>query len=352
VFSMNRFHLQLGLDVMDMSKIAIIGAGSWGSALSVLLAKNNHEVTVWSCFADEVKMLNEGHEQKDKLPGVKIPESVLFTVDIGEAVKDKEFVVFVVPSQTVRSCALSLKPFVSKDMILVCCSKGLEESSGMRLSEVISSELCENTIVGLYGPSHAEEVAIGIPTTVVAACSDRIAAERVQDAFMSKAFRVYTSSDLIGAEVGSALKNIIALCAGISDGLGYGDNTKAALMTRGMTEIARLGIALGANAKTFSGLTGIGDLIVTCTSHHSRNWNAGNLIGKGATLEEATKAVKMVVEGVSATKAVHGLSAQYGISMPISEEAYRILFEGKECRTAVHDLMTRSKKHESEESGW
>ena len=335
-----------------MANIAIIGAGSWGSSLSILLSGNGHQVTVWSCFPEEVQMLQQHHEHRDKLPGVHIPERVRFTDRLPEAVEQAEQVVFVVPSQTIRQNARAVAPLLARDAILVCCSKGLEESTGLRLSEVIAEEVPNHSVVGLYGPSHAEEVAVGVPTTVVSACVDRDAAEAVQDAFMSPAFRVYTSSDLVGAEIGSALKNVIALCAGICDGLGFGDNSKAALMTRGITEIARLGTAMGANAKTFSGLTGIGDLIVTCTSHHSRNWNAGYLIGKGASLEEATAQVRMVVEGVSATRAAKTLAARVGVSMPIAEEAHRILFEGKDAMTAVRDLMTRSRKHETEEPGW
>lgn len=335
-----------------MSNLTIIGAGSWGSSLSVLLSANGHQVTLWSCFEEEIRMLETCREHRDKLPGVRIPESVILETDLAAAVRDADQVVFVVPSQTLRQNARQLKSLLPANAILVCCSKGLEEGTGLRLSEVLLEELPAFKVVGLYGPSHAEEVAQGIPTTVVAASPDREAAESVQDAFMGPSFRVYTSSDLIGAEIGSALKNVIALCAGICDGLGFGDNSRAALMTRGITEIARLGTAMGASAKTFSGLTGIGDLIVTCTSRHSRNWNAGYLIGKGASPEEATAQVRMVVEGVSATRASRTLAARAGVSMPIAEEAYRILFEGKDAMTAVRDLMTRSRKHETEEPGW
>ncbi len=335
-----------------MANITIIGAGSWGSSLSVMLSHHKHKLTVWSLFPEEVQQLMQFREHKDKLPGVLIPKSVRFTSNLQEALVGAEMVVFVVPSQAMRKTAQSVALYVPKDAILVCCSKGLEEGSGKRLSEVIQEEIPGQAIVGLYGPSHAEEVALGIPTTVVSASSSRVAAEAVQDAFMTPNFRVYTSSDLIGAEIGSAVKNVIAVCAGISDGLGHGDNSKAALMTRGMTEIARLGVALGGNAKTFSGLTGIGDLIVTCTSRHSRNWNAGYLIGKGATVEAAQDQVKMVVEGISATKAVKALADRTGVMMPISQEAYKILFEGKDAKKAVYALMTRSKKHETEEPGW
>lgn len=335
-----------------MSKIAIIGAGSWGSSLAFLLSNNGHEVAVWSCMPDEILMLKKYREHKDKLPGLRIPEAVIFTDNIAEALYSVNMVVLVVPSQTIRQNAQLVSRYIGDDAIIVCCSKGLEENTGLRLSEVISSEAPRNRVVGLYGPSHAEEVAMGMPTTIVAVSSDRQAAETVQDVFMGPAFRVYTSSDLVGAEIGSALKNVIALCSGICDGLGFGDNARAALMTRGITEIARLGIALGAQAKTFSGLTGIGDLIVTCTSRHSRNWNAGYLIGKGTSLEEAIASTTMVIEGVSATKAAKALAEKCGVSMPIAEEAYKILFQGKDAFTAVHDLMTRAKKHETEEPGW
>lgn len=335
-----------------MSVVSIIGAGSWGTSLSILLSGNGHKVRVWSLFQNEIDLLNKEREHKEKLPGVKIPDSVEFTADLEECLKGHDAIVLVVPSQTVRSSARLLAPYIAKDDIIVLCSKGLEEKTGLRLSEVVLSELPEAQVVALYGPSHAEEVAMGIPTTVVSASPNEEAAMMVQDIFMSPAFRVYTSSDLIGTEVGAALKNVIALCAGICDGLGYGDNSKAALMTRGIIEIARLGTAMGANAKTFSGLTGIGDLIVTCTSKHSRNWQAGHLIGKGCTVEEAQNEVKMVVEGISATRAARELSERYKVNMPISREAYRILFEGKDCKEAVYDLMTRSRKHETEDTGW
>lgn len=335
-----------------MSVVSIIGAGSWGTSLSILLEKNGHDVRVWSLFQEEVDMLNNEREHKKNLPGRKIPDSIRFTTDIKECLKGHDYIVLVVPSQAVRETCSLLAPYVFKDDIVIICSKGLEEKTGMRLSEVMLSEIPNAQPVALYGPSHAEEVAARIPTTVVAASPDREAAVQVQDLFMSSAFRVYTSSDLIGAEIGSALKNIIALCAGICDGLGYGDNSKAALMTRGITEIARLGKAMGASSKTFAGLTGIGDLIVTCTSNHSRNLRAGRLIGKGYTVKKAQEEVKMVVEGISATRAAKELADKYKVSMPIIQEAYKILFKGKECKKAVYDLMTRSRKHETEDTGW
>lgn len=335
-----------------MSVVSIIGAGSWGTSLSIHLSGNGHKVRVWSPLQAEVDMLVKEREHKDKLPGVKVPDSVEFTTDLSECLKDHDYIVMVVPSQVVRSACQQIKPFVKPKDYVIMCSKGLEEGTGLRLSQVLLSELPEAQPVALYGPSHAEEVAIGIPTTVVAASDDMNAAMKVQDLFMSPSFRVYTSSDVIGTEIGSALKNVIALCAGICDGLGYGDNSKAALMTRGITEIARLGTAMGAKAKTFSGLTGIGDLIVTCTSKHSRNWRAGYLIGKGKSVEEAQQEVKMVVEGISATRAAKELSDKYQVSLPICQEAYAILFEGKDCKQAVKDLMTRKRKHETEDTGW
>ncbi|NLM73741.1 MAG: NAD(P)H-dependent glycerol-3-phosphate dehydrogenase [Clostridiaceae bacterium] len=335
-----------------MAVISIIGAGSWGTALSILLSNNGHKVRVWSIYQKEVDMILETRENKDKLPGVRVPESVEFTTDIEYCLKDHDFIVVVVPSQTVRETCRRLSPYVSRDDIIVMCSKGLEEKTGQRLSEVVLSELPGVGYVALYGPSHAEEVAIGTPTTLVAFSEDIELAMKVQDVFMSPNFRVYTGTDVIGAEIGSALKNVIALCAGICDGLGYGDNSKAALMTRGITEIARLGTKMGAKPNTFSGLTGIGDLIVTCTSRHSRNRRAGYLIGQGYTLEEAQEEVKMVVEGVSACRAAKELADKYQVNMPIIQEAYSILFENKNCRDAVYELMTRSRKHESEDTGW
>ena len=335
-----------------MSVVSIIGAGSWGIALGCLLNHKGHEVRIWSRSSSEADKLNKERENKDKLPGVSIPEGVWFTSDLALCLQGHDFIVLAVPSQTIRSNAKAMRPFVENQSIVVSCSKGLEEGSGLRLSQVIEEELPQVKTVALYGPSHAEEVAAGIPTTVVSCSPDQEAAMAVQDLFMSPAFRVYTSSDLIGAEIGGAMKNVIALCAGLCDGLGYGDNSKAALMTRGLTEIARLGTAMGANAKTFSGLTGIGDLIVTCTSRHSRNWRAGYLIGQGKTLAEAQAEIKMVVEGLSAVRAARDIASKNHVSMPIAQEAYRILYEGKDLKTAVFDLMTRSRKHETEDTGW
>ncbi len=336
-------------------KISMIGAGSWGTALSILLAKSGYDVSMWSCFKDEVEMINNMREHINKLPGVLIPEGVRCTDNMEESINRSEVVLMVVPSQTIRKNAHNISKYIKENTVVVSCSKGLEEGTGLRLSEVIKQEVPQCRPVVLSGPSHAEEVAKDIPSTVVAASEDTEAAELIQDIFMSPKFRVYTNTDIIGVELGAALKNVIALCAGISDGLGFGDNTKAALMTRGITEISRLGVSLGARPQTFAGLTGIGDLIVTCTSMHSRNRRAGILIGQGKTPEEAIDEVKMVVEGVTTTKAAYELAEKENVPMPITFEAYEVLFNGKNAKQAVADLMMRNKKNEVEElseSSW
>jgi len=330
-------------------KLSIIGAGSWGTALAVLLANKGINVRMWSVFEDEIKMLSEKREHVHKFPGVVIPENVTFTSDLENAVSDAEVLVVVVPSQTVRQTVKDISKYIRDDTIIVSCSKGLEEGTGFRMSEVIDQEVKGSKTVILSGPSHAEEVGKGVPTAVVAASCDIEAAEIVQDIFMCPEFRVYTNSDVVGVELGGALKNVIALCAGISDGLGFGDNTKAALMTRGITEISRLGVSMGANPQTFAGLTGIGDLIVTCTSMHSRNRRAGILIGQGKSAKEAMDEVKMVVEGVKTTKAAYELARKKNVPMPITFEAHEVLFNGKNPRQAVYDLMMRNKKNEVEE---
>jgi glycerol-3-phosphate dehydrogenase (NAD(P)+) len=326
--------------------VAIIGAGSMGTAMAILLSKNGNNVKLWSPMKDEISMLKTNNEHVTRLPGVKIPESVVFTTDIEIAVKDCEVVVLAVPSQTTRQNCRTLSKNISKDTIVVTCSKGIEDGTCKLLSEIMQDELPQNSIAVISGPSHAEEIARDIPTTVVAASAKIEVAKFLQDLFMTSNFRVYTNTDVVGVELGGALKNIIALCAGISDGLGFGDNTKAALMTRGIAEISRLGVAMGGNADTFSGLTGVGDLIVTCTSMHSRNRRAGILIGQGKTVQQALEEVNMVVEGVATTKPAYDLACKLGISMPITKEAYSILFEGKDPRIAVVDLMSRDKKTE------
>lgn len=334
---------------MVKKNISIIGAGSMGTALSILLAKNGHSIKMWSMFEDEVEMINKMREQIHKLPGVLVPEGVTCTTDLEDSLAGTETVVLALPSQTIRKNAKDISRYVKGSRVTVCCSKGIEENTGLLLSEVIGQEMPQAQIVALSGPSHAEEIARDIPTTVVAASASRQAAEYVQDLFMAPTFRVYTNPDIIGVELGGAIKNVIALCAGISDGLGFGDNTKAALMTRGITEIARLGVALGAQAQTFSGLTGIGDLIVTCTSMHSRNRRAGILIGQGKSVKEALDEVKMVVEGVATAKPAYRLAREKDVSMPITVQAYEVLFNGKNPKQAVIDLMTRDRTHEMEE---
>lgn len=332
---------------MEMAEIGIIGAGSWGTALSLLLYKNGNHVTVWSVMEDEIKMLREEHEQKEKLPGVKLPEDMVFTTDLKEAVMGKDVLVLAVPSPYTRSTAAKMAPFVTEGQKIVNVAKGIEETTLMTLSQIIEEEIPNADVAVLSGPSHAEEVGRGIPTTIVVGAEKKDTAEYLQNLFMSEVFRVYTSSDVLGIELGAALKNVVALAAGIADGLGYGDNTKAALITRGIAEIARLGISMGGRIETFYGLTGIGDLIVTCASMHSRNRRAGILIGKGATMEEAMNEVKMVVEGVYSAKAGFALAEKYGVSMPIVEQVNKVLFDGASADAAVKELMLRDKKVEN-----
>lgn len=330
-----------------MSKIGIIGAGSWGCALAKLLSNNGNHVTVWSIMEDEITMLKTDHEHKDKLPGVILPDDMEFTTNLEEAVTDKEVLVLAVPSPFTRSTSAKMAPYIKDGQKIVNVAKGIEEATLMTLSEIIEQEIPNANVAVLSGPSHAEEVGKGIPTTIVVGSKDKETAECLQNLFMSKAFRVYISSDVLGIELGAALKNVVALAAGMADGLGYGDNTKAALITRGIAEIARLGISMGGRIETFYGLTGIGDLIVTCASMHSRNRRAGILIGKGATMEEAMAEVKMVVEGVYSAKAGYALAQKHNVSVPIIEQVNRILFEGKPVSEAVSELMLREKKVEN-----
>ena len=330
-----------------MANIGIIGAGSWGTALAWLLSNNGSRVTVWSVIEEEIQMLKEGREQKDKLPGVILPADMEFTTDLASAVEGKDMLVLAVPSPYTRSTAAKMAPYVKSGQKIINVAKRIEESTLMTLSEIIEEEIPQAETAVLSGPSHAEEVGKGIPTTIVVGAKNRQTAEFLQNLFMSPVFRVYISSDVMGIEIGAALKNVVALAAGMADGLGYGDNTKAALITRGIAEIARLGISMGGRIETFYGLTGIGDLIVTCASMHSRNRRAGILIGKGASMEEAMKEVKMVVEGVYSAKAGYALSQKYGVSMPIVEQVNRILFEGMPASDAVKELMLRDKKVEN-----
>lgn len=335
-----------------MALTGVIGAGSWGTALALLLHHNGHRVTLWSALADEVTLLQTKRENPDKLPGVKLPEDMTVTADLREAVAGQDMLVLAVPSPFVRSTAHQMRELVSAGQIIVNVAKGIEEATLMTLSQVIEAEIPQADVAVMSGPSHAEEVGKGLPTTIVAGAKSRKTAEYVQSLFMSEVFRVYTSPDVTGIELGSALKNVVALAAGIADGLGYGDNTKAALITRGIAEIARLGTAMGGKVETFAGLSGIGDLIVTCASMHSRNRRAGILIGKGYSYEAAMQEVKMVVEGVYSAKAALGLAAKYDVTLPIIEQVNEVLFHGKKADEAVRDLMLRDKKIENSDIPW
>ena len=337
---------------MSMERVGVIGAGSWGTALAVVLAKNGHQVTVWSIIEDEITMLKEKHEHVDKLPGVKLPDSMEFTTDLEQAVKTSDMLVLAVPSIFTRSTAKSMAPFVKDGQIIVCVAKGIEETTLMTISDIVEQEIPNADVAIMCGPSHAEEVGVGLPTTVVAGARTKATAEKVQDVFMNEVFRVYTSPDVLGMELGGSLKNVIALAAGVADGLGFGDNTKAALITRGIAEISRLAIAMGAKAETLAGLTGIGDLIVTCASKHSRNRKAGMLIGQGYTMEEATKEVKMVVEGIYSAKAARALAQKYEVDMPIIDIVNQVLFENMSAKEAVVELMEREKCSEHDSLEW
>lgn len=329
-------------------KIAVIGSGSWGCALCAVLAEKGNDVCLWSYFQEESEQLAQHRENKRNLPGLILPDIVTYTSDLKEAVEGRDVIVLVTPSAVLGDTAARMAPFVSENAIIVCASKGFDSKTQKTLTETIKDNIPKARVAALSGPSHAEEVAKKLPTTLVVASKDREVATFLQDLFMTDYFRIYTGSDVTGVELGGALKNIIALCAGVSDGLGLGDNTKAALMTRGMTEIARLGTAMGAKLSTFSGLSGMGDLIVTCTSMHSRNRRAGILIGQGKTAQEAAEEVGMVVEGIYAAREAHKLAEKMGIDMPITEQAYRVLFEGASAKEAVEALMTREKRHESD----
>ncbi|WP_010494962.1 NAD(P)H-dependent glycerol-3-phosphate dehydrogenase [Paenibacillus elgii] len=342
-------------------KTAVLVAGSWGTAIASVLADNGRDVLLWSRNRDQVREINEEHRNSRFLPEVLLSSRIRATDSMEEAVKDAEAVVVVAPSSAMRDIAGQLKPHLSPDSLLIHATKGFEAGSLKRMSEVLAEELTSydsNRLVVLSGPSHAEEVIRQCPTTVVVASLDKEAAEQAQDLLINSYFRVYTNPDVIGVEVGGALKNIIALGAGLSDGLDFGDNAKAALLTRGLAEIARLGTAMGASPLTFAGLAGIGDLVVTCTSRHSRNWRAGSMLAQGHSLEEVLTRMGMVVEGVKTTQAAYQLSRRYEISMPITEQLYHVLFDGKNPKTAVEHLMGRGPRHETEEiaddsqNGW
>ena len=335
-----------------MANVGVIGAGSWGTALASLLCDNGHEVTVWSIDAQEIQMLEEEREHKLKLPGVKLPESMKFTVDLQNTIVEKDFIVMAVPSPFTRATARKMSPFVAENQILVDVAKGIEEGSLKTLSQQIEEEIPQADVAVLSGPCHAEEVGRKLPTICVVGAKKKSTALYLQEMFMNNVFRVYTSPDILGIELGGSLKNVIALAAGIADGLGYGDNTKAALITRGIAEISRLGVKMGGHLQTFSGLTGIGDLIVTCASVHSRNRKAGYLIGQGKTMQEAMDEVQMVVEGVYSAKAAKVLAEKYEVSMPIVEEVNAVLFDGKRPSDAVEDLMLRESKSEVQALPW
>lgn len=332
-----------------MEKVCVLGAGSWGSALALVLAKKGYEVMMWTLNKEQADKINRTKENIDYLPGILLPNNITVTTNIEETVKDSKIIVLAVPSQAIRSVSSQIRPFIKDEQILVDVAKGLEKGSGLRLSEVCKQELPNNPYVTLSGPSHAEEVARDIPTTVVVASKDLKIAQTVQDIFMSPKFRVYTNPDIVGVELGGALKNIIAFGAGVCDGLGLGDNAKAALMTRGIKEISRLGDAMGANVSTFAGLSGIGDLIVTCTSMHSRNRRAGILIGQGKSLDETLKEVKMVVEGITATEVAYKVAKELNVDMPITNAIYSVLYKGSSANEVVIELMMRNKTHEMEE---
>ncbi|WP_017381827.1 NAD(P)H-dependent glycerol-3-phosphate dehydrogenase [Paenisporosarcina sp. TG-14] len=335
-----------------MQNVVVLGAGSWGTALSIVLSQNGHNCLLWSHREDQANEINNQHTNKKYLPDTVLPNTVIATSSLKEAATHGKIIVMAVPTKGIREVCRNIKEWIQEPILFVHVSKGIEPDSLKRISEVMREELPSDLIqeiVVLSGPSHAEEVVLKHPTTVTAACEDIQSAEKIQDLFMQSYFRVYTNSDVIGVEIGGALKNIIALAAGISDGLGYGDNAKAALITRGIAEISRLGTKMGANPLTFSGLTGIGDLIVTCTSVHSRNWRAGNMLGKGMQLDEVLEQMGMVVEGVRTTKAAYQLSKLHQVPMPITSALYSVLFEKVDPKQAVDQLMDRVKKHEMED---
>lgn len=334
-----------------MARIGIIGAGSWGVALAVLLFHNGHSVSIWSALETEIFTLTEKRELPS-LPGVRISEEIFVTSDLETAILDKEVLILAVASAYTRETAHRMVPFVVKGQKVVNVAKGIEKGTLFTLSQVIEEEIPNVDVAVLSGPSHAEEVGKGIPTTCVVGAKTQKTAEYLQNIFMSPVFRVYTSPDILGIEIGAALKNVIALAAGIADGLGYGDNTKAALITRGIAEIARLGMKMGGKLQTFTGLSGIGDLIVTCASMHSRNRRAGILIGQGKTMEEAMKEVQMVVEGVYSAQAALGLARAYEVEMPIIEQVNQVLFENKAAADAVTELMLRDKTIEHSDLPW
>jgi len=343
-----------------MEKICVLGAGSWGTALAALLAKNGNPVALWGRAEDGVEIIAQLRENQRFLPGIHIPDGVTPTADMAAALEGANWIVLSIPSQGLRSVLEAAHKYINPGQIIINTAKGLEISSGMRMSQVTEAVLgtgVRDSYAVLSGPSHAEEVALELPTAVAVAASRQETAVRVQDLFMSPTFRVYTNPDVAGVELGGTLKNVIALATGVAYGLGYGDNTMAALLTRGLTEMIRMGAALGGNPSTFSGLSGIGDLVVTCGSRHSRNRRAGELIGAGLTLEETLQRIGMVVEGAHTCKVVYKMAGEMGIEMPITRACYQVLYENRDPQQAVNNLMQRQKKHETEEiavtlKGW
>lgn len=335
-----------------MEKVAVIGAGSWGTALGYVLAENGHQCTIWARRSEQAEEIANQHTNEHYLPAVTLPASLGATSNLSDAIQQASTIILAVPTKAMRETCRQLNDLLDEKKLFVHVSKGIEPDTLKRNSEIIEEEIAESlrsAVVVLSGPSHAEEVVQRHPTTVTAASTDLQAAERVQDMFMNSYFRVYTNKDIVGVELGGSLKNVIALAAGVIDGLGYGDNAKAALITRGLAEITRLGVKMGANQSTFAGLTGLGDLVVTCTSVHSRNWRAGNLLGQGQSLEKVTSEMGMVIEGVRTTKAAHQLAVRHDVAMPLTEALYSVLFEDKPLKSAVDQLMNRGKKQETEE---
>ena len=336
-----------------MAKTAVLGAGSWGTALGLLLNENGHEVNLWEFDADQVEAVRRDHENRKFLPGVPVPDEIHITSELGRALCEREAVVFAVPSHVVRGVAREARSLVSPEALVVNVAKGIENGTLMRMSEVLSEELERpraQRIASLVGPSHAEEVSRKLPTVVVAAAQEEATAVATRGLFMTDCFRVYTNTDLVGVELGVSLKNVIAIAAGICDGLGYGDNTKGALMTRGLAEMTRLGVAMGGEPSTFAGLSGMGDLITTCISTHSRNRYVGEQIASGKTLEQVLESMVMVAEGVRTTESAVALSQRHDIEMPITEQMHEVLFEDKSPRQAISELMVREPK--SETAGW
>ncbi|MFF2090128.1 NAD(P)H-dependent glycerol-3-phosphate dehydrogenase [Paenibacillus sp. NPDC058174] len=332
-------------------RAAVFVAGSWGTALASVLAQNGFDVLLWTRNAEQAEQINTVHENSKYLPGVELPQSLRATTEMKEALQDAELALFVAPSAAMREVAKQAAPFMKESTLCIHATKGFETGTLKRMTTVLAEELgrSPDQIAVLSGPSHAEEVIRKQPTTVVVASADQEAAEQAQDAFMNGYFRVYTNPDVAGVEVAGAIKNIIALGAGLSDGLGFGDNAKAALITRGLAEISRLGTAMGANPLTFAGLAGVGDLVVTCTSKHSRNWRAGSMLADGSPLDEVLERMGMVVEGVKTTRAAYELASRYEVEMPITAQLYQVLFAGSSPRTAVENLMGRLKTHEIEQ---